>query len=227
MKNTNYYIIGAIVLLGGFLAYKKGLFGKKDDSQLDDTDDIDDVGKNTPKQQIAQDLYKLGKEIVVAKSLQNKDSYKSKVAEIQTILGVTPDGIVGKNTLMALQNKYGLLKGNLSPKNINYYYELVTNKATKTKRKMVKQSSQNSATIKQSVEKGGTLQMLQSEDSQALRFDVQKNKFFPIVGKRYKFAKDEKLSLFKIYSIKNNSVFVQNKLNSQIFEIPSKKLIVI
>ncbi len=30
MKYTNYYIIGVIVLLGGFLAYKKGFF-KKDD----------------------------------------------------------------------------------------------------------------------------------------------------------------------------------------------------
>lgn len=38
-------------------------------------------------------------------SLLNKNSYASKVAKVQLFLGVTPDGIVGKNTLLALKEK--------------------------------------------------------------------------------------------------------------------------
>lgn len=46
------------------------------------------------------------KALEYSNSLENKNSYKSKVSIIQQYLGVNPDGIVGQNTINALKSKF-------------------------------------------------------------------------------------------------------------------------
>jgi hypothetical protein len=232
MKKINYYIIGAVALLGGgYLAYKKGWFGNPKKDDIDDIKTPDDIGKEQKKEQINDALIVVANEANKAiNSIGNKNSYISKVAVIQKDIGVTPDGIVGKNTLQALDKKYGLSKGNLSPLNVDYYLELVKKNATKIKRSIVKKSSQNEQTIEQALKNGGTLQMVNNENSKQYKFNAILNKLEVIKNVRVRnFKKGEKLTNFTLFkSTSKNNIYVQRRgIMNEIYQIPIKKVIVI
>jgi len=102
MSKKNLYLFGGIALLGGaaYLAFKKGVFGKKvvtpEDmkaKQVEDAKQAAAIAAGTEAKKAAT-------------SITNPDSMKAKISYIQSWLGVSPDGIVGPNTLKALAAKY-------------------------------------------------------------------------------------------------------------------------
>jgi hypothetical protein len=58
-----------------------------------------------------------------ATSIQSPNSYKGKVGEIQTILGVLVDGIPGKQTQSAYAKRFGLDRGPIAPMTVQYYLD--------------------------------------------------------------------------------------------------------
>lgn len=113
MKNNNLYLIGsAALIVGGILAYKKGVFGKKETTN-------EDIKKSQKDKEVQDALIAQAKKDAVSKIvIQNANSMKAKIAVIQLDLGVTPDGVIGQNTLNALRTKYPLIK-NLDSKTID------------------------------------------------------------------------------------------------------------
>lgn len=105
--------IGLGLLAGGFFAIKKGLFKKKAVTNTD----IKDVQKN---QDIANQLLaQENKAKASTISLQNPTSDKSKIAKIQSYLGVAIDGILGPQTYQAIINKLPNLAGQVSIADLN------------------------------------------------------------------------------------------------------------
>ena len=51
------------------------------------------------------------------------DFYKSKVGEIQAILGVAVDGVPGKQTNSSYARRFGLDRGPIAPMTVQYYLE--------------------------------------------------------------------------------------------------------
>lgn len=134
--NTN-LLIGAALLGGGaYYAYKKGLFGGKketpDEVIKDNQKVLDDIAKEQEAEQKAKTTAtKVATAVKQATTIINPNSYAGKIAFIQSNLGVAVDGIAGKQTNLALDGVYGLLKGEISPSNIDYYFNRVKNKDTK------------------------------------------------------------------------------------------------
>jgi hypothetical protein len=99
--NSNVLLIGgAAIAAGAYLVYKKTKENKeKSSSELDAAQKaiLDAETKAAAAIQAAADAEKQK-----ANSLENPNSYASKVAKIQLYLGVKPDGIVGGNTIKAL-----------------------------------------------------------------------------------------------------------------------------
>jgi len=58
-----------------------------------------------------------------ASSIQSPDSYKGKVGEIQSILGVNIDGIPGQQTQSAYARRFGLDRGPIAPMTVQYYLD--------------------------------------------------------------------------------------------------------
>ena len=108
MKTKN-LIIGALLLGGAsYLAIKKGLFKKKTITNAD----IDNAQKN--KDIANQLLAQENKAKASTISLQNPTSDKSKIAKIQSYLGVAIDGILGPQTYQAIIDKLPNLAGKVS-----------------------------------------------------------------------------------------------------------------
>lgn len=134
--NTN-LIIGAALLGGGaYYAYKKGLFGGKketpDEVIKQNQEVIDKIAADEAKKAAAAAAaVKASNAVKQATTIINPNSYAGKIAYIQSSLGVAVDGIAGKQTNLALDGVYGLLKGEISPSNIDYYFNRVKNKDTK------------------------------------------------------------------------------------------------
>ena len=98
MKNKN-IIIGAAVIGGlGYYAWKKGLF-----------------------KSLFGDKSTESKQATGSNPLTDPYSFASKVAKIQSFLGVQIDGIPGPQTNGALRTKYGLPYGNISMDNVDKY----------------------------------------------------------------------------------------------------------
>lgn len=100
-KNNNLIYIGGALLIGGaYLAYKKGVFGKKPVTPADIKDE--------QRAQAEADALKIIADKAKASTITiaNPNSYKANVAVMQKALGITPDGIVGPQTLKAVQAKY-------------------------------------------------------------------------------------------------------------------------
>jgi hypothetical protein len=100
-KNNNLIYIGGALLIGGaYLAYKKGVFGKKPVTPADIKDE--------QRAQAEADALKIiaDKAKASTTTIANPNSYKANVAVMQKALGITPDGIVGPQTLKAVQAKY-------------------------------------------------------------------------------------------------------------------------
>lgn len=94
----------AAAAIGGFIAYKKGVFNNLFTSKT--------TGKGggvlpPPRRE--------------GDGLVNPYSFQSKVARIQSYLGAAIDGIPGPQTNLLLRDKYGLPYGNLSLNNVELY----------------------------------------------------------------------------------------------------------
>ncbi len=63
------------------------------------------------------------KAATAASSIQSPNSYKGKVGEIQTILGVAVDGIPGQQTQTAYARRFGLDRGPIAPMTVQYYLD--------------------------------------------------------------------------------------------------------
>jgi len=130
-------IIGAALLGGGaYYAYKKGLFGGKKETPEEaikqNQEVIDKIAaEEAKKAAAAAAAVKAANAVKQATTIINPNSYAGKIAYIQSSLGVAVDGIAGKQTNLALDGVYGLLKGEISPSNIDYYLNRVKNKDTK------------------------------------------------------------------------------------------------
>ena len=130
MKLNNYLLIVGALGVGAYLAYKKGLFSKKKSVAVEEikTGELTDADIQEQSEVDAAKIINKVEE-QKANAIENPKSLKSRIAVIQSSLGVTPDGIAGKNTNMALQKKYPSsykIYGALNAKNIDVYSKLLT-----------------------------------------------------------------------------------------------------
>jgi hypothetical protein len=128
MKLNNYLLIVGALGVGAYLAYKKGLFSKKKSVEEIKTGELTDADIQEQSEVDAAKIINKVEE-QKANAIENPKSLKSRIAVIQSSLGVTPDGIAGKNTNMALQKKYPStykVKGALNASNIDVYSKLLT-----------------------------------------------------------------------------------------------------
>ena len=136
MKLNNNLIIGAAVLGGGaYYAYTKGWFGKKKETPSEaikqNQDVIDKVAaEQTAAAAAAAAVVKTRNEVRQASTIINPNSYAGKVSHIQKALGITQDGVAGKQTNLKYAAVYGLDKGDISTTNIDYYKSKVDNRLT-------------------------------------------------------------------------------------------------
>jgi len=118
MKNNNIYLVGGALLLvsGGYIAYKKGLFGGNPVGEDVTKTDVTEAQK---EKQIEEGLIiEAKKQKARTTTIENPNSFKAKVAVIQGKLGVAMDGIVGSQTRMALTAKFPEIT-DLTPSNID------------------------------------------------------------------------------------------------------------
>ena len=98
-KNNLLYIGGALLLGGAYLAFKKGVFKKPVTPA-----DIKDEQKAKDEANALKIIADKAKANTI--TIANPNSYKANVAVMQKALGIAPDGIVGPQTLKAVQAKY-------------------------------------------------------------------------------------------------------------------------
>jgi hypothetical protein len=168
--NTNLIIGAALVGGGAYYAYTKGWFGKK---------------KETPSEAIKQNQETLDriaaeqaaaakkvavtaaatKAVAAASTIINANSYKGKVAYIQSDLGVAVDGVAGNQTNMAYNAKYGLDKGNISEANVDYYQSKVKQGLTLSKQSQIAKQN-NGVAIVNALKNGGSIRFLKTINAQ-------------------------------------------------------------
>ena len=140
--NTN-LIIGAALLGGGaYYAYTKGWFGSKaDNAKKANEQSQAELDRIAAEQAAAAKVVVAEKKVVndvkQASNILNPKSYAGKVSDIQKALGITQDGIAGKQTNLKYAAVYGLDKGDISTTNIDYYKSKVDNRLTLTAQKAV------------------------------------------------------------------------------------------
>jgi peptidoglycan hydrolase-like protein with peptidoglycan-binding domain len=100
-KNTTLILSTVLIGAGAFIIYsrnrKKANSGTTEDAIRDKQKEEADKAAKDAARDTAREQYN---------SLQNPNSYKSKVARVQGFLGVAIDGIVGPQTLGALKKKF-------------------------------------------------------------------------------------------------------------------------
>jgi hypothetical protein len=103
--NTNTKIGIALGLAGvGFIAYKKGVFKNIHVEKF-----LTPLGLKSKmsEQEIANAQKAEARQVAASTTaIQNPNSLKALIAIIQLDLAVSPDGIIGKNTIAALRAKY-------------------------------------------------------------------------------------------------------------------------
>ena len=116
--NKNYLLIGSIALVGAgaYLLYKKKTKTLASENEI--LQNQIDAQEKDALLIIAQNKKN------ASTSLENKNSPKSKIALIQQSIGVTPDGIVGPQTLSKLKTLFPNLV-NLTNANIQQIYSFV------------------------------------------------------------------------------------------------------
>jgi hypothetical protein len=171
--NTN-LIIGAALLGGGaYYAYAKGWFGKKrppigspDKAIAESQETLDRIAAEqaaaTKKAVITSAATKI---VTAANAITNANSYKGKVAYIQSDLGVAVDGIAGNQTNMAYNAKYGLDKGNISDANVDYYQSKVKQGLTLSKQAQVAKQT-NGVAIVNALKNGGSIRFIKAVNAQ-------------------------------------------------------------
>ena len=99
--NNNVLLIGgAAVAAGAYMIYKKSKENKEKFS--DELDAAKKAASDAELKAAAAKQAAINAKKESLNSLENPNSYASKVAKIQLYLGVTPDGKVGPNTIKAL-----------------------------------------------------------------------------------------------------------------------------
>jgi len=188
MKINQNYIIGAAAVLGGglYFAYKKGLFGKKAEvSPVAETkaESQETLNKITATQKAVSTAKKI---TAVAKSaastitsITNANSYKGKVSQIQSNLGVAVDGIAGNQTNMAYNSKFGLDKGAILEANVDYYLNKVKNNLTLVKQNtLAKQTT--GVSIVNALKNGGNIRFLKTINAENFVLNKATNSYSPI-----------------------------------------------
>jgi hypothetical protein len=175
MKLNNNLLIGAALVGGGaYYAYKKGLFGKifKSKSGVTPADlkspaatDAAIKTEQTAVKTAATNAANLVRVVNTAEAVYTLNSYKGKVAFIQSDLGVAVDGIAGKQTNLGYGYKYGLDKGDISEANVDYYKSKVTQGLTLVKQAQVAKQT-NGVAVVNALKNGGTIRFIKTINAQ-------------------------------------------------------------
>ena len=185
MKLNNNLIIGAALLGGGaYYAYTKGWFGKKKETPSEAIKQNQDVIDKVAAEQAAAakkvaTAAAVKKAVTAASTIINANSYKGKVAYIQSDLGVAVDGVAGNQTNMAYNAKYGLDKGNISEANVDYYKSKVTQGLTLAKQKQVAKQT-NGVAIVNALKNGGSIRFIKSVNAQNFVLNKATNSYSAI-----------------------------------------------
>jgi hypothetical protein len=185
MKLNNNLIIGAALLGGGaYYAFKKGLFGKKTETPSEAIKQNQDVIDKVAAEQAAAakkvaTAAAVKKAVTAASTIINANSYKGKVAYIQSDLGVAVDGVAGNQTNMAYNAKYGLDKGNISESNVDYYQSKVKQGLTLAKQKQVAKQT-NGVAIVNALKNGGSIRFIKSVNAQNFVLNKATNSYSAI-----------------------------------------------
>jgi len=185
MKLNNNLIIGAALLGGGaYYAFKKGLFGKKKETPSEAIKQNQDVINKVAAEQAAAakkvaTAAAVKKAVTAASTIINANSYKGKVAYIQSDLGVAVDGVAGNQTNMAYNAKYGLDKGNISEANVDYYQSKVKQGLTLAKQKQVAKQT-NGVAIVNALKNGGSIRFIKSVNAQNFVLNKATNSYSAI-----------------------------------------------
>jgi hypothetical protein len=113
-KNSTLIVSAVLIGAGAYLIYNKSKKRKEDTQKA--AEDLKKTQEESAQQKIKEEqqaterrkkeVERMRTEKQKSESLENPNSYVSKVAKIQSYLGVTPDGKVGKNTYAALTKKF-------------------------------------------------------------------------------------------------------------------------
>lgn len=185
MKLNNNLIIGAALLGGGaYYAYTKGWFGKKKETPSEAIKQNQDVIDKIAAEQAAAakkvaTATAVKKAVTAASTIINANSYKGKVAYIQSDLGVAVDGVAGNQTNMAYNAKYGLDKGNISEANVDYYQSKVKQGLTLAKQKQVAKQT-NGVAIVNALKNGGSIRFIKSVNAQNFVLNKATNSYSAI-----------------------------------------------
>jgi hypothetical protein len=188
MKVNQNYIIGAAAVLGGglYFAYKKGLFGKKEavspvaETKIESKATINDIKQE--QKAVAKDNVKkavVRAAVSVVTNITNANSYKGKVSQIQSNLGVAVDGIAGTQTNMAYNAKYGLDKGAISEANVDFYLDKVKNNLTLAKQAILSKQTTGTAIVN-ALRNGGTIRFLNTINAQNFVLNKATNSYSAI-----------------------------------------------
>jgi hypothetical protein len=117
-------ITAALVGAGVYYAFK---WGKKKVTETP-AESFDEASARIKREQqqtaaIKKTENEQRKAAAAASSIQSPNSYKGKVGEIQTILGVAVDGIAGQQTQTAYARRFGLDRGPIAPMTVQYYLD--------------------------------------------------------------------------------------------------------
>jgi hypothetical protein len=171
--NTNLIIGAALVGGGAYYAYTKGWFGKKrppigspEKAIAQSQETLDRIAAEQAAASKKAVVTSAAKKIVTAASaITNANSYKGKVAYIQSDLGVAVDGVAGNQTNMAYNAKYGLDKGNISEANVDYYQSKVKQGLTLSKQAQIAKQT-NGVAIVNALKNGGSIRFLKTINAQ-------------------------------------------------------------
>ena len=182
--NTNLILGAALVGGGAYYAYTKGWFGKKKETPSEAIKQNQDVIDKVATEQAAAakkvaTAAAVKKAVTAASTIINANSYKGKVAYIQSDLGVAVDGVAGNQTNMAYNAKYGLDKGNISEANVDYYQSKVKQGLTLAKQKQVAKQT-NGVAIVNALKNGGSIRFIKSVNAQNFVLNKATNSYSAI-----------------------------------------------
>jgi hypothetical protein len=116
--NNNVLLIGgAAIAAGAYMIYTKSK--EKKDQLSDELDAAKKAAADAELKAAAAKQAAINAKKESLNSLENPNSYASKVAKVQLYLGVKPDGIVGKNTISALVTMMGSKFDTINSSNVD------------------------------------------------------------------------------------------------------------
>ena len=117
-------ITAALVGAGVYYAFK---WGRKKATETPKEAFDESVNRIKQEQAAAEAAKKAANEqrkaATAASSIQSPNSYKGKVGEIQTILGIAVNGVAGQQTQTAYARRFGLDRGQIAPMTVQYYLD--------------------------------------------------------------------------------------------------------